>query len=131
MRGATIVSVWVLVAILHVGSAGAMRPVEKREDADIVVSGRVLAVYARESEGYREYIVEIQVEQVEKGAGVAPGDIFRAYCYQRKEGKGGLQFDTAGHTKVPKEGERVKAYVKRGAGRNEGIYPDWIDVGRL
>jgi hypothetical protein len=107
-----------------------MRPIESREQADYVISGLVTAVYGRETTGYRDYVIEIRVEQVEKGASIARGDTFRAFCYQRKEGKGGLEFDTAGHDTVPKEGQRVKAFVNRAGGRNEGVYPDWIEVVR-
>src|SRR5574341_1833549 len=119
-----------VVAVLGVEPvmADPMRPIEKREEADFILSGVVAAVYTRETTGYRDYIIEIKVEQVEKGAGIKEGDPFRAFCYQRKEGKGGLEFDTAGHTTVPKEGQRVKAFINRAGGRNEGVYPDWIDI---
>lgn len=117
-----------MAAILGVGPGRAARPVEKREQADYVIAGAVTAVYSRETTGYREYVIDIRVEQVEKGGGIKKGNTFRAYCYQRKEGKGGLEFDTAGHNTVPKEGQRVKAFVNRAGGRNEGVYPDWIDI---
>ncbi len=105
-----------------------VRPIEKREQADYILSGVAAAVYARKTTGYWEYIVEITVEQVEKGAGIKTGDPFRAFCYQRKEGKGGLEFDTAGHNTVPKAGQQVKAFINQAGGRNEGVYPDWIDI---
>lgn len=105
-----------------------MRPIEKREEADFILSGVVTAVYTRETRGYRDYIIEIKVEQVEKGAGIKQGEPFRAFCYQRKEGKSGLEFNTAGHKTVPKEGQRVRAFINRAGGRNEGVYPDWIDI---
>jgi hypothetical protein len=117
-----------VVAGLGVGPVRADRPVEKREQADYVVAGAVTAVYSRETAGYWEYVIEIRVEKVEKGAGVQKGHTFRAFCYQRKPGKGGLEFDTAGHTTVPKEGQRVKAFVNRSGGRYEGVYPDWVDI---
>lgn len=104
------------------------RPAEKREQADYVILGVVAAVYTRETTGYRDYIIEIKVEQIEKGAGIKEGGPFRAFCYQRKEGKSGLEFDTAGHNTVPKEGQRVKAFINRAGGRNEGVYPNWIDI---
>lgn len=128
MRRASIVSLLLLATVLGVGSARADRPIQKREQADYILLGKVTAVYARETTGYRQYVVEIAVDQVEKGTGVKSRDIFRAFCYQRKEGKGGLEFDTAGHSTVPKEGQRVKAFVNRANGRNEGAYPDWIDL---
>jgi hypothetical protein len=104
------------------------RPIEKREDATYVLSGTVRAVYVQDTKGYRSYIVELTVEQVTKGEGLKKGDCFRAFCYQRKEGAASLEFDTAGHTTVPKEGQRIKVFVNRARGRNEGIYPDWVDV---
>ncbi len=117
-----------LAAMLGAGTIQAMRPIEKRENADYVISGTVAAVYIRETKGYRDYVVEISVEKVEKGSDIRTGDIFRALCYQRKPGMGGLEFDTAGHKTVPKEGQRVTAFVMRLGGRNEGVSPDWIDI---
>lgn len=105
-----------------------MRPIEKRENTDYIISGMVTSVYTRETTGYRDYIVEIKVELVEKGAGIRQGDSFRTFCYQRKEGKGGLEFDTPGHNIVPREGQRVRAFINWAGGRNEGVYPDWIDI---
>ncbi len=128
MHGMSIIVSLLMVFVLDVVLLFAARPVEKREQAEYVVSGEVTAVYSRETAGYREYIVEIEVAEVEKGSGIRNGDTFRAFCYQRKEGKGGLEFDTAGHTTVPKEGQQVKAFANRADGRNEGVYPNWIDI---
>jgi hypothetical protein len=128
MRSTLIAFTLLGVTVLDAGRVYADRPDQKREQADYVVSGAVTAVFRREITGYHEFIIEIRVEVVEKGAGIKKGDTFRAYCYQRKEGKGGLEFDTAGHKTVPKEGQQVKAFVNRAGGRNEGVYPDWIDI---
>jgi hypothetical protein len=103
------------------------RPVQKREAADYVVVGTFSAVYVRDTEGHRQYIVELKVEGVAKGKSVKKGETFRAFCDQRKEDKGGLMFDTAGHDAVPKEGLRIKAFVNRGDGHHEGVYPNWLD----
>ena len=102
------------------------RPVEHRTDADYVIVGNVDAVYVRDAGAYWNYIVELKVEGVEKGNGLKPGDTFRAFCYHHKPGKGGF-FDEAGHDAVPREGQRIKAYISRGNGRHEGIYPNWFD----
>src|SRR3954471_8644966 len=102
-----------LVLCLAVAAALADRPNQGRADADHVVVGKVRAVYASESKGYRSYVVEIAVEEVEKGAGLKKGDSYWAYCYQRKPGFGGLEFDTPGHATVPKVGQRVRAFVKK------------------
>lgn len=116
-----------MIGAVATGFATADRPNQKRENADYVVVGKVGAVYVRNTEGYREYIIELSVEAVEKGEGLKKGDTLRAFCYQRKEGKGGLEFDSAGHSAVPKEGQRIKAFVNRDRGRHEGVYPNWFD----
>ncbi len=128
MRGSFVVAL-TLTALLTAGGPGrAARPVQKRENADYALVGPVSAVYVQETEGYMRYVVEMRVEQVEKGAGLRKGDYFRAFCYQRKPGKGGLEFDTAGHKAVPREGQRIRAFVNDGRGYHEGVYPDWFDV---
>ena len=130
-------SVWIVrwslpVALLLFGGlaahrpAMADRPAEHRKAADYVMIGNVDAVYVRDAGSYVNYIVELKVEVVEKGTGLKPGDTFRAFCYQRKPGKGGF-FDEPGHDAVPKEGQRIKAYISRGNGRHEGVYPNWFD----
>ena len=128
MRTTTIVSALLLVSALSVGVVRAERPTQKRENADYVVTGTVTAVYSQETDGYRNYIIDIRVEKVEKGAGLKKGELFRAFCYQRKPGKGGLKYDSRGHTQVPKEGQKVKAFVNRARGLYEGVYPNWFDV---
>jgi hypothetical protein len=128
MRSRLFILTLLTVVAVAVRTAQADRPDEGRKQADYVISGTVHAVYVQDTKGYRMYVVEIKVEEVEKGARLKKGDTFRAFCYQLKEGFGGLEYDTAGHTAVPKVGQRIKAFVKDGRGRNEGIYPDWFDV---
>jgi hypothetical protein len=129
MRKLPGMTAFLLVATpILVGQTQAARPVQERQKADYVLSGLVTAVYGHESLGYKEYIVEIKVEQVDKGMGIKKGDTFRAFCYQRKEGKASIEFDSAGHKAVPKEGSRIKVFVFHSQGRSEGCYPDWFDV---
>jgi len=128
MRNTLGILTWLAFVTVAVGPAQAARPIQKRSQANYVFSGTVKAVYARDTEGYHQYLVEIRVEAVHKGAGLKKGDTFRAFCYQRKRGKGGLRFDTAGHKAVPREGQRIKAFIHGARGYNEGIYPDWFDV---
>jgi hypothetical protein len=128
MRSTFFILTLLAVVAVAIQPAKADRPTQKRDKADYVVSGTVNAVYARDTKGYKQYIVEIRVEQVDKGARLKKGDIFRAFCYQRKEGFGGMEFDTSGHKAVPKEGQQIKAFVNSGSGYNEGVYPDWFDV---
>ncbi len=58
-----------LVLCFAVSATLAERPTEKREDADIVLTGRVSAVYARDTLGYRDYIIEVKVDEVTRGRG--------------------------------------------------------------
>jgi hypothetical protein len=109
-------------------SVQAARPIENRDTASYIIVGTVNAVYLQETKGYRNYIIELLVEQVIKGEGLNKGDFFRAFCYRRKEGAAGLEFDTQGHMTVPKEGQRVKVFVNQASGQNEGTYPDWVDI---
>jgi hypothetical protein len=128
MRSTFAVLTLALAGLLSVGPVKADRPVQKRSRADYVLTGLVTAVYSHDTKGYRQFIVEVRVEKVQKGAGLKKGDLFRAFCYQRKEGVNGLEFDTAGHKTVPTEGQRVTIYVNHARGLNEGVYPDWVDV---
>lgn len=127
MRNTCIVFTLLVVSLFAVEPVRAERLHQKREQADYVVSGVVTAVTSHESAGYRNYVIEIRVEEVEKGAGIKKGETFRATCY-RRTAKASLQFDSAGHTTVPREGQQVKAFVMRAGGRNEGVYPNWIDI---
>ena len=128
MRSCWFIALMSIVVSATAESARADRIDQERTEADYVVTGKVNAVYVHESEGYKSYIVEIEVEAIDKGDGLKKGDVFRAYCYRRKPGKGGLEFDSAGHKSVPKEGQRIKAFVTNGRGSHEGVYPDWFDV---
>ena len=108
-------------------TARADRPIEKRSEATYVVTGTVAAVYTEDGGEYRGHVVAIRIEAVEKGPGLKPGEILYAYCYQRKPDAPGINWDP-GHDVVPKVGSRVRAFVNRGDGKNEGVFPNWVDV---
>jgi hypothetical protein len=97
MRRTLFILAGLAVVAAAVGPAQADRPRQRRDQADYVLGGAVQAVYARDTKGYRADVIESKVEEVEKGTGLNRGDTFRAYCYRRKAGMGGLEFDTAGH----------------------------------
>jgi len=127
VRGLLLRALVLTVGLTTIEPVRADRPIQKRENADYVVVGKVNAVYVRDTEGYRQYIVELSVEEVDKGQVLKKGDTFRTFCYQRKKGKGGLEFDTVGHAAVPEEGQRIRAFVNGGRGHHEGVYPDWFE----
>jgi hypothetical protein len=129
MRNLCTIFMLFVVTAFSVSPAHAARAAQKRENADYVLSGMVFAVYSQETQGYNNYIVEIKVESVEKGDGIKKGDYFRAFCYQpRQGGTLGVFDDHHGHKIIPKEGRQVKMFVNRAGGRNEGVYPDWVDI---
>jgi hypothetical protein len=107
--------------------ARAARPPEKRSDATYVVTGTVVGVYTADDGEYRHHVVALKIEEAEKGPGLKRGEILYASCYQRKPDAPGINWDS-GHDLVPEVGARVKAFVNRGDGRNEGVYPNWVDV---
>jgi hypothetical protein len=129
MRNICTIFMLFVVTAFSVTPAHAARANQKRENADYVLTGLVTTVYTLEGQGYNNYIVEIKVENVEKGDGIKKGDTFRAFCYQ-PNGKGKLSpfDDHHGHKIVPKGGQEVKVFVNRAGGRNEGVYPDWVDI---
>jgi hypothetical protein len=119
-----------IAAILHgpmLPHIVAERLPEKRETASHVIVGVVDAVFERRTKEHRQFIVRIRVTQVEKGDGIAAGQFFHAYCFQRRAfvrmipGEGG-------HRAIPAEGQRIKAFVHYRSGRSEGNYPDWFDA---
>jgi hypothetical protein len=119
-------SIFVIV-VASATVAFAARAGDSRNKADYVLTGTVTDLYKSDGGGYDNYIVEIKVEEVEKGKDIKPDDTFRAFCYKRT-GPASIALDSAGHKTIPKPGERVKVYVIRARGRFEGTYPDWVDI---
>jgi hypothetical protein len=114
------------ILMASVAAVQAARVEETRERAAYVLTGKVQAVYIACTPEHGSYIVEMKVDEVIKGANVKKGDTFRASIYQHKTRDG--IWDTPGHKIVPKAGDKATIYVKDDHGRNEGIYPDWIDI---
>ena len=103
MRNFCTVFMLFVVSAFSVRPAHAARAAQKREKADYVLSGLVFAVYSHETQGYNNYIVEIKVENVEKGDGIKKGDYFRAFCYQpRREESSRCLMTTMGTRSFPK-----------------------------
>ena len=127
MRTAILIASVFVFAVSSAAVAFAARINDSRDAADYVLTGTVKDLYTSVGEGYTHYIVEINVEAVEKGKDVKPNDTFRAFCYKRT-GPASLALDSAGHKTVPQPGQRVKVYVIRGRGKFEGVYPDWVDI---
>jgi len=103
---------------------------EFRKDATHVVLGEVTKVFKSDGEEYVGYVVRIQVEALEKGAGPAKGQHFYAECFERKPhiGPGGPAPGASGHSGVPKVGDRVRVFTNEKKAIYEGVYPNWYDV---
>jgi hypothetical protein len=64
------------------------------------------------AETYTQFVLALAVEAVERGKGVAGGEVLYLHCFQRT--RGGLLFmmpGMKGHTRIPKEGDRVRAFL--------------------
>ena len=110
-----------------VGSLRAELPPERRADATYVLTGTVDRVYHHTTNHYRHYIIRIWVERVDRGKGVKPDEIFYASCFQRRA-DAPPQAAPRGHRAIPREGQKIKAYVNDRGGENAGVYPNWFDV---
>ena len=123
------------MAVAFCGTAGAERPSEDPEKADCVVTGTVQRVFVRQAGRHHEYLVELRVETVhaaprddDQGAHpVKPGGRVVAYCFRTDPAPTPVS-EARGHDGVPKEGERVKAYLRWRREFYEGNYPHWFDA---
>ncbi len=101
-------------------------PPENRDEADFVVTGVVRGVYIRDHGHYHNYIVELLLDEVEKGKDLERRDTFYVYCFKRKS-TAPQEPSAGGHRAIPKEDQRIKAYVKDDRGKHNAIYPNWFD----
>ena len=134
--------------VLSVAMARAERvplsPEEQKAESTHIVTGVVKAIYSREVEtasygkGTVEthYVLEIEVQGVEKGAGLEKGDVIYARCWRlKKHGAEGVVPGPSGHFDIPKEGEHVRAFVAKGkygpTGQGDNgfslVYPNGIE----
>lgn len=119
----------VLLAALFscVANVRAEREIEPPEAASHVVAGTVRKVFTRNAGDETEYLVQIRIASVEKGDGYGQGDYIYAYAFQRNP-EAPREEAASGHHSVPKEGQRIRARIKRASGRMEALYPFWYDL---
>jgi hypothetical protein len=140
----TIAALFVLTATVARGERVPLSPEEQSAEATHIVTGVVKAIYGRDVEtalygkGTVEthYVVEIEVRGVEKGAGIAKGDIVYARCWRlKKHGENGQVPGPSGHFDIPKEGDQVRAFLVKGKYGATGqadngtalVYPNGIE----
>ena len=121
-----------------------LSPEDKAKEATHIVTGVVKAVFSREAEtttygkGTLEthYLLEIEVQGVEKGKGLEKGDIVYARCWRlKKHGAAGAMPGPSGHFGIPSGGERVRAFLAKGpygpTGQGDNgwavVYPNGIE----
>jgi hypothetical protein len=117
-----------LVLSVAVRPAQAEKVHETRDRANYVVTGTVQAVYTRDANGYLNHLVEIKIEEIDKGTGLKRGDALQVSCFQRKPAAGTPLPGASGHKAPPQEGQRIKAFVIARGGVNAGVYPNWFDL---
>jgi hypothetical protein len=110
----------------------AERKFEKKEGATNVVTGKVVHVYSRTTGRgdlvYTHYILELQVDSVEKGQGFNAGEVLYVRCFKRTKSPQPAPPGAAGHRYIPKEGEPVRVFVNRQKdGGYEIAYPDGVE----
>ena len=119
----TLAALFVLTATMVRAERPALSPEEQKAEATHIVTGVVKAIYSREVEtasygkGTVEthYVLEIEVQGVEKGAGLEKGDVIYARCWRlKKHGARGAVPGPSGHSGIPKEGDQVRACLAKG-----------------
>jgi hypothetical protein len=123
-RGRFIAVVALALAIVA-GSARAERPPMSKKEATVIVRGEVQRIFTRKVPGQVGYLVEILVDEVERGDRVKSGDVVYAFCFQNElNGMPGAK----GHRAIPKERDDLRAYLfARDHGMLEGLYPEWFE----
>ncbi len=126
MRCHLLMAVTIAVAVSIANTARTERPTEALAKASFVVTGVVKGVYTRDEGHYYHYIVEVLVDEVEKGNDLEAGGTLYVYSFDRKR-NAPIEPSASGHEDPPKKGQRIKAFVKDGKGKHEAIYPNWYD----
>lgn len=126
MRFATNAFRGALLTTLLCATAAAERAPDDRDQADYVVTGKVTKVFERHQGRTTQYIVQILIDEVHRGADLKPGQLFYTNCFRTRRALI-PQPEPSGHDAVPAEGQTIKAYVYDRQGAHEGNYPDWFD----
>lgn len=133
-------SVLILVAINSTLLFAEKMP-EDKDEADCVVTAAVEAIYSRTVRIDKntpfeikriEYVIELNVQQVHRGGEGLVGNRLYVHCFKRdvssfKPGTTPLP-GMSGHSKIPEEGQTIKAYIRQVKGKNNGLYPDWFEL---
>ena len=115
-------------ALIVVAGALAELPRELKKSASFIVTGRVSKVFKRrDPREHNEFLVQIRIEVVERGEGFREGDVIYAFAFQRRP-DGRPETAAAGHRAIPKEGQRIRAWIRHSKGEMKALYPEWFEV---
>ena len=103
-------------------------PTQPKKDAAYVVTGQVKKIYERDGRAHREYLIEIRVDEVERGQDLQNGDTIYVHAFMRRPGDTVTEPGAAGHRAIPEEGQQIKAWTKGKRDRMTALYPRWFDV---
>ncbi len=96
-----------------------MTPVDLEKTATHVVLGEVTSIYTKEETVgkwcYTRYLAEVHVADVEKGIGLAKGELIYARYWTRRYLGQVAPPSTNGHRGLAKEGETLRIYLARNA----------------
>jgi hypothetical protein len=143
-RFGTVAALLVFAVTMARAERAPLSPERQKAESTHIVTGKVKAIYTRDVEtdlygkGTVEthYLLEIEVRGVEKGTGIAKGDIVYARCWRlKRHGASGVLPGPSGHFGIPGEGEEVRAFLARGSygptGQGDNgttlVYPNGIE----
>lgn len=103
-------------------------PGEAEEKATHILTGTVAAIYSKitrtEANETVYYVAEVRVENVEKGEGIRPGQLayVRYWHHLKWLEKGPIAPGPSGHANIPKEGDKRRMCLVRGADGSLDVY---------
>jgi hypothetical protein len=104
------------------------------KDATHIVSGKVVAVEnktvaARGGIGFRNtnYEIQIELESVDKGAGVKKGDTITVHAWRPARSLRPRPPGLQGHSDIPAKGGRVKVFLKKNGEKYLVIHPNGFE----
>ncbi len=138
---------WVALAVSgHVEAERVpLSPEQLKAESTHIVTGEVKGVYSRDVEStlygrgtvVTQFIVEVEIQEIEKGDGFKKGDLVYARCWSlKKRGEFGNRPGPSSHSPIPKEGDLIRAYLARGkyspTGQEDNglavVYPNGIEL---
>lgn len=119
-----------IVATLASAAVPPKGPADLKREASHVVVGTAQRVFVHQetvkefggSETRTTYLTQLKVESVEKGAGVAAGDVVYVKTWRHKwNGPGTPPPGNSGHWHIPKAGERLNVFFEKLKGLNHVV----------